>query len=253
LHGIGLERSHFGCLAIETATLNLLITDRAQYGTNRFNIITKTELRYRGHNMAVKTEAKRQAILKVAEKAFQELGFERTSMSEICSRVGGSKATIYNYFASKEELFFEIIHHSIQAEFDAAYAAIDPSADDIAQSLRNYGENFLSILYTPQVRANRHLAISESGRTALGRIVYERGVLDNQRLVSDVLRTAMSLGKLRPADPALAAKHLISLLETELLDRFLFQVLGEVSSEEIREIAARGIDAFMSIYGKRSS
>jgi len=78
--------------------------------------------------MAVKTEAKRQAILKEAEKVFQELGFERTSMSEICARVGGSKATIYNYFASKEELFFETIHDSIQAELDAAFTAIDPAA-----------------------------------------------------------------------------------------------------------------------------
>ena len=50
--------------------------------------------------MRVKTEEKRQAILEEAAKAFQELGFERTSMSEICARVGGSKATLYNYFAS---------------------------------------------------------------------------------------------------------------------------------------------------------
>jgi len=201
--------------------------------------------------MAVKTEAKRQAILKEAEKVFQELGFERTSMSEICARVGGSKATIYNYFASKEELFFETIHDSIQAEFDAAFTAIDPAADNIDQSLRNYGENFLAILYSPHFRANRHLAIAESGRTALGRIVYERGVLGNQKLISEVLGKAMSLGKLRQADPLLAARQLHSLLEAELLDRFLFQVLGEVGPEEIKEVAERGVDAFMAIYGKR--
>jgi AcrR family transcriptional regulator len=201
--------------------------------------------------MAVKTEAKRQSILKIAEKAFQELGFERTSMSEICARVGGSKSTIYNYFASKEELFFETIHESIQAEFEAAFTAIDPAADDIARSLCNYGENFLSILYTPHFRANRHLAIAESGRTALGQIVYERGVLKNLKLISEVLQRAMILGKLRQADPVLAAKQLHCLLETELLDRFLFQVLGEVSVEEIREITARGIEAFMAIYRPR--
>jgi AcrR family transcriptional regulator len=203
--------------------------------------------------MAVKTEAKRQAILKVAETVFQELGFERTSMSEICARVGGSKATIYNYFASKEELFFETIHDSIQAEFDAAFTAIDPAAADIDRSLRNYGENFLSILYSPHFRANRHLVIAESGRTALGRIVYERGVLGNQKLISEVLGKAMSLGKLRQADPLLAAKQLHCLLEAELLDRFLFQVLDEVGPEQIKAVAERGIDAFMAIYGKQTT
>jgi AcrR family transcriptional regulator len=199
--------------------------------------------------MAVKTEAKRQAILTIAEKAFQELGFERTSMSEICHRVGGSKATIYNYFSSKEELFFETIHDSIQGELDAVFRAIDPAAHDIAQSLRDYGEIFLTVLYSPHFRANRHLAISEAGRTALGRIVYERGVLNNQQLVSDLLQTAMNHGKLRKGDSALAAKQLSSLLEAELLDRFLFQVLGEVAPEEIKAIVARGIEAFMAIYG----
>ena len=56
--------------------------------------------------MRVKTEAKRQHIVDVAAQAFRELGFEGASMAEICARVGGSKATLYNYFASKEELLF---------------------------------------------------------------------------------------------------------------------------------------------------
>jgi len=28
-------------------------------------------------------------------------------MAEICARVGGSKATLYNHFASKDELFLK--------------------------------------------------------------------------------------------------------------------------------------------------
>ncbi|CAG1012445.1 partial putative HTH-type transcriptional regulator YvdT, partial [Anaerolineales bacterium] len=59
--------------------------------------------------MAKKSDTKRQHILAVAAEAFQEYGFERTSMSEICARVGGSKATLYNYFSSKDELFFEVM------------------------------------------------------------------------------------------------------------------------------------------------
>lgn len=199
--------------------------------------------------MAKKTDTKRQHILSVAEQAFQEFGFERTSMSEICARVGGSKATLYNYFSSKEELFFEIINLATEAEFEAVYSAIDPSTEDMASSLRHFGERLLGILYSPHVRATRHLAIAASGHTDLGRLVYERAVLRSHNVVSDFIRKAMGLGKLRQADPVVATKHLYSLLEAELIDRFLFQLLEEVSDEEIGQVTARAIDVFMAAYG----
>jgi len=201
--------------------------------------------------MKMKTEAKRQAILEVATQAFQELGFERTSMSEICTRVGGSKATLYNYFPSKEVLFFEVMSLATESEFEAAHRAIEPSTEDIAESLRHFGEKFLAFLYSPEVRAHRHLAISESGRTELGRLLYERGVLRSQNLISEFLQAAMTLGKLRQAEPDVATKHFCALLESELLDRFLFRVLGELGTEEIKGVAARAIDVFMAAYGPR--
>ena len=199
--------------------------------------------------MKKKTETKRQAILDVATQAFLELGFERTSMSEICARVGGSKATLYNYFPSKEELFFEVIFLSTEAEFEAVLVAIDATTEDIAEALRHFGVTLLGFLYSPKVRAQRHLAVSESGRTNLGRLVYERGVLRSQNLMAEFLQQAMNAGKLRQADPQVATRHLYSLLESELLERFLLQVLDEVSAEEIRTVTARAIEVFTAAYG----
>ena len=199
--------------------------------------------------MRVKTEAKRQAILDVAAKAFQELGFERTSMSEICARVGGSKATIYNYFASKEELFSEVMFQSTEAEFIVIHQALAESTDDIAESLRRFGERLLAFVYSPQIRAERHLAISESGRSELGRIVYERGYLRSQALIASFMERAMSQGQLRQRDPQVAFSHFLGLLESELLVPFLHKQLGDVSAEQIQGIAARAIDIFMAGYG----
>lgn len=199
--------------------------------------------------MATKTEAKRQAILKVAAEVFQELGYGRTSMSEICARVGGSKATLYNYFSSKAELFFEVVNIPVEAEFEAVCRAIDPLAEDIAASLHSFGEQLLSLVYSPYIQATRHLIISESSHSELGRLVYERRVLYGKNIASDKLREAMDLGKLRQADPVVATHHLYGLLESELIDRFLFQLLGEVSPEEIKAVAARAVDAFMAAYG----
>ncbi|MBN8443688.1 MAG: TetR/AcrR family transcriptional regulator [Thauera sp.] len=202
--------------------------------------------------MKTKTETKRQAILDEAARAFRELGYEGASMSEIRARVGGSKATLYNYFASKDELFFEVMTASCEAEFQAAHASMDPTTGDIEQSLRHFGERFLSFLYSPEVQANRHLSIAESGRTKLGQLLYERGVLRSQRLVAESIREAMAQGKLRTADPMLATQHLYALLEAELIDRFLLQLLGEVSKAEIEAITARALAVFMAAYGPAS-
>ena len=199
--------------------------------------------------MRVKTEEKRQAILEVAAQAFQELGFERTSMSEICARVGGSKATIYNYFASKEELFSEVMFLSTEAEFMVVHQALDASTDDVAESLQRFGERLLTFLYSPRIRAERHLAISESRRSELGRLVYERGVQRSQNLIAAFMARAMTQGQLRETDARVVAQHFFGLLEAELLEPFLHQQLGEVGAEQIRAVTARAVAVFMAGYG----
>ena len=202
--------------------------------------------------MRMKTEAKRQAILEVAAQAFQELGFERTSMSEICARVGGSKATIYNYFASKEELFSEVMFLSTEAEFMVVHQALDASTDDVAESLQRFGERLLTFLYSPRIRAERHLAISESRRSELGRLVYERGVQRSQNLIAAFMARAMTQGQLRETDARVVAQHFFGLLEAELLEPFLHQQLGEVGAEQIRAVTARAGAVFMAGYGPRA-
>ncbi|MGH6965637.1 MAG: TetR/AcrR family transcriptional regulator, partial [Phenylobacterium sp.] len=43
-------------------------------------------------------DARREAILDVAQEVFLEEGFANASMSTIAARLGGSKGTLYNYF-----------------------------------------------------------------------------------------------------------------------------------------------------------
>jgi len=198
--------------------------------------------------MKSKTEARRQAIIDVAAQVFRAEGFERASMSEICARVGGSKATIYNYFSSKDELFSEVILQSTEAEFEAVHQSFDSSTEDIGTSLCNFGEKFLTFLYSPEVQANRHMAIAQSRHSEIGRLIYQRGVLRSQKLIARFLEELMAGGKLRKADPDIATRHLVSLLESELVDRFLFQLPGGISESDIKGGTARAIAVFMAAY-----
>ncbi|MEY4504567.1 MAG: hypothetical protein RL154_863 [Pseudomonadota bacterium] len=199
--------------------------------------------------MKSKTEAKRQAILDVATQAFRELGYERTSMSEIRARVGGSKATLYNYFKSKEELFFESIFLSIEDEFEAVHSALDANSENIRESLYNFGERFLTFLYAPDMFANRKLTITESARTNLGKIAFERGLSRSHGIIENFLSEAIKLQKLKECDVVVATKHLCALLESEILMQFLMNVKNEISADEIKEITKRAVDVFILAYG----
>ena len=133
-------------------------------------------------------------------------------MSEICARVGGSKATLYNYFASKDELFFEVMSRAYDAEFEAVFQSFGPDTENVEETLYRFGVRFLNILYSPEVRANRHLLIRESSRTQLGRLLYERGVLRGEKPLAEFIKAVMAQGRLRQADPVLATRQLYALL-----------------------------------------
>ncbi|TCJ12750.1 TetR/AcrR family transcriptional regulator [Parasulfuritortus cantonensis] len=199
--------------------------------------------------MKTKSEAKRQAILAVAAETFGELGFERASMSEICARVGGSKATLYNHFASKEELFLTVMFQASEHEFEAVHRLLDPDIGDVAGALRDFGRGFLAVLYSPQVTAARRLVIAEAHRSELGRACYALGPGKGDAALAGFLETAMQAGKLRPAEPRIAASHLRGLLEAELLERFLFGVLTDIGAEALGPMVERAVEVFMRAYG----
>ncbi|KVP97927.1 hypothetical protein WJ96_04980 [Burkholderia ubonensis] len=199
--------------------------------------------------MKTKTEAKRQAILEEAARTFRELGFERTSMAEISARVGGSKATLYNYFASKEELFVEVMSLCTEAEFQAVHAALDKEADNVEEALHRFGVRLLGFLYTAPVQAQRRLTIAEAGRSPmLGRLIYERGVLRSQALVEAFLARAIERGVLKAGLTRVMARHLYALLEAEFLVLFLFLQLSELTEQEIEPATQRAIEVFLAAY-----
>ncbi len=201
--------------------------------------------------MKTKTESKRQAILKAAAEVFQKVGFERASMSEIRAQIGGSKATLYNYFPSKEKLFFEVMYRAKELELGAITAALNPDADDLKQELLHFGQILVPALYSPEAIAIRRLAIAELGHSNIGKVVFEGSMLPIEKQVAEFLTKAMKRGGLRTADPKTAAVHLLSLLESELLQRVLLGVIGSVKTAAVKGVVRRAVEAFLSGYQPR--
>jgi len=52
---------------------------------------------------------RRDAIIRIAEGFFLDQGYEKTMVDQIALEAGYSKATIYNYFESKDDLFIAVV------------------------------------------------------------------------------------------------------------------------------------------------
>ena len=198
--------------------------------------------------MRQKSELKRQAILDAAVQLFGETGFERGTMSEIAAVAGLTKATVYNYFNSKEELFFEVMLRWIQLEMETIHRALNSESDNISFNLRRYGESFLTLIYSREVQVVRRLVIAEANRSKFSEFCSTHGPGKGKEQLAGFIGEAMQEGKLREADPLLAAHQLSSLLEAELITEFQFGRLEAVDKNQISGITERAVAAFMNIY-----
>jgi AcrR family transcriptional regulator len=197
--------------------------------------------------MRVKTEDRRQAIMRAALTVFGELGYERASMSEIAARLGYSKATIYGYFPSKEELFVTALLevHSDQAE--AFLEKLDPSRKDISGVLEDFGRAYLEFHSSPSLLDNKRNALAQGAASSLGPLLYERGPQHSCDRLKAYLERLMHCGALRPCDPEIAALHFQGLLEAGIVEPCLFGAAPRLTIEQAAPLA---VEAFMRAYGQ---
>lgn len=202
--------------------------------------------------MRVRTELRKKHILEVAARVFLEHGFERTSMSTIAEKLGGSKATLYGYFPSKEELFVEITTAAGRETANSAFAELNQDVD-FSAALRRFGEKMLAFLLQPATLAAHRMVLANVGQSGIARCFYEHGPKLGMDLLADNLKQAMARGQLRSVDPVVAAAHLAALLESELVKRHLFGIETKTPSpQRIRKTVERAVDVFMAAYGRHS-
>src|SRR5580704_19122188 len=98
---------------------------------------------------------KAESILAAAQRTFLASGFGAASMDAIAREAGASKATVYAYFASKEELFGAVVAREGERYFRGFSAReLDPRA--VEASLTEIAQRFLELVLSPDaVAVNR--------------------------------------------------------------------------------------------------
>jgi AcrR family transcriptional regulator len=153
-----------------------------------------------------------QGILEVAVAAFNEFGYDATSMGVLADRLGLSKSAIYHHFASKDEILERALDQalgSLEGVLDEPGASEGSAADRLDHVLRGavhvlVGElPYVTLLL--RVRGN-----TEIERTALAR----RRAFD--RRVMGLVEAAQAEGTLRTD------------IDGRIVERLLFGMINSI-------------------------
>ena len=129
--------------------------------------------------MAISEKGKKryELIVKTALGLFLKNGYEKTSLSDIVAISGGSLASIYTFFESKEGLFQAII----EQEIDALIKEVDERIDlKISHSLEEFLTKFATIIFsiicTKKNISLGRIMMSESSKNggSLGRVFLDQ-------------------------------------------------------------------------------
>jgi AcrR family transcriptional regulator len=177
-------------------------------------------------------DERRRRIMQAAEELFGASGYAAVSMADIAQRCEMSKKTLYEVFASKEELLKALIA-DVEAFPLSAFAADDA---DPAEALRS-----TLITLARFVLSERHinvsrLVISESGGVPeMAKHYYEQGMLRGKKMLVTRLKTLARRGLIAVDDIESTAEMLFG----ASIGLFLLKSLSLRTRPNMRQVEAR--------------
>ena len=198
---------------------------------------------------ATAPRGKAESILAAAQRTFLASGFGAASMDAIAREAGASKATVYAYFASKEELFGAVVARDSERYAEAfSGGELDPA--DAAGALLAIAERFLRLLLSPDVIALNRIIIGEVTRfPELAEVFWRAGPERIRVQVEGFLRRTAAAGSLDIADPRLAAGQFVSLVRGELHLRTLFGLATATGEDAVVAAANHAVATFLRAFG----
>ena len=200
----------------------------------------------------VRTDEKRGEIISVAASLFEQQGYDRTSMSMISEQLGGSKATLYGYFRSKEELFLAVIDAEIQSNVGAVLGTM-LNEPDLKKGLANVGTAYL--MQRLSIRPTRffRMVAGQAHDSEIGEHFYDKVLKPAWMIMCAKMEELMTDGRLRHADPWDATMHFKGLMDYDLVERRLLGAIRQPDPIMCRRVAEKGVAVFMKAYGPESA
>jgi TetR/AcrR family transcriptional regulator of autoinduction and epiphytic fitness len=193
------------------------------------------------------TERKREAIVQAAIVEFRANGFEATSVDKVATRAEVSKRTLYNHFASKDDLFAEILRvlwASSANRLDRPYRADQPVRDQLLalllEKLAQLADD--SFIDLARVAIASVIHSPERAQEMVARLGQKEGGLLGW------VKAAQKDGALKPGDAALAVQQLEGLVKGVAFWPQVTMGQPTLSARARKQVAASTVDLFLSHY-----
>lgn len=143
-----------------------------------------------------RTQRTRERIRAAAKRLFLQQGYLATSTDAILAEAGiSSKETLYRHYASKEDLFVDVLGQLSleQPSFSEKVAALSTPEDlmSLRQTLTTLAREILSIMSQPEYLALVRVVIAEAPRfPQLGALYFSAVPLRGLAIITGQLRAA---------------------------------------------------------------
>lgn len=187
----------------------------------------------------------------VALGLFAEHGYHGVTMDQVVAEAGGSKATLYRYFASKEELF-EALIDEVRAGTESAPDVHDLAGLGLPDALERIGRDVAAAALDPRVTVLFRMALGEYNRfPELAHALFERGPATSYRRLLAVLAERSAAREVEIPDPQIAAEQFLGGIIGHQQMRLALGA-GEPSAEDIEVRIHAAVEAFVRLYGTSS-
>ena len=150
-----------------------------------------------------------QFILDTGTTLFAQKGYDATSMRDIATAAGVSKALLYHHFASKEDIYARIAFSATRNLNDFVRARI-PEDGPAAEKLRAFmcaAAEFFSEHRSAWVAASNAFW-SDPDRHRMERRLARRR--EFEQMLRDIIREGVASGEFNPVDPAMTGRLVLS-------------------------------------------
>jgi AcrR family transcriptional regulator len=192
---------------------------------------------------------RRKRYLEAAQALFATNGFVATTMDMIIAETGGSKATLYKYFPSKDDLIAGLMDDIIERIRERAH---DPALDGLplAEALTEFGTITLATVVSADAVRLLRLSLGEYARfPQLARVVWEHGPAVTYENFRRLLDERARRGELVVDDTQLAAEQFIAGIVGHIQLKVAMGVAEPPDAEEIRRRVASAVRTFVARYG----
>lgn len=192
-------------------------------------------------------DPKRDGIIKTAQTLFLRDGFSKAVMADVARDADVSTATLYKHFASKEELFAEVVRYSaasVQDDF-GTMAPGTTARDFFLQALSSAH----SVHQQAKVTALLRIAIAElSAAPELTRFVFDTVVVGRYTRLQAALDEMVRRGLLKPHDTAFGARIGMGMIKELFVWPALFIADFEIPVDAL-DRADEAINVYLAAYG----